>query len=300
MMMKKRKKISGWNDKIFSALLVILCTLLLVIVLYPLFFVCIASVSNPTAVGRGEVIFLPKDITFAGYKEIFENIDIWTGYINTIIYSVGGTVISLLVTLPAAYAMSRTDLKTRGLLMGFFTFTMFFNGGLIPTYLTVKQFRLDNTIWVMLIPFALNVYNMIIARTFFQNSLPPSLLEAAKLDGCSDFVFFRSIALPLSKAILAVIALYYLVGNWNSYFNAMIYLRDSKLYPLQLVLRQILIANQTSTGFSMDVGVDNTAAERAELIKYGVIVVSSLPVIILYPFLQKYFEKGVMIGSVKG
>jgi putative aldouronate transport system permease protein len=290
------------TDRMFSIGIFIVSALILLIIIYPLFFVCIASISNPAAVANGQVFFLPKDITFAGYKGIFKDQSIWTGYRNTLFYSFVGTAISLIVTLPTAYALSRKDFKPRGVLSAFFVFTMFFTGGLIPTYLTIKQFHMDNTIWAMLIPFSINVFNLIIARSFFQNSIPESLQEAAKLDGCNDFKFFMLIVLPLSKALLTVIGLYYLIGQWNSYFNAMIYLRNENLYPLQLILRRILIANQTmsSGGFSISIGEDNSAAERADLIKYGVIVVSSLPVIVLYPFVQKYFEKGVMIGSVKG
>jgi putative aldouronate transport system permease protein len=300
--MKSSAILESKTDRMFSIGIFIVSALILLIIIYPLFFVTIASISNPTAVANGQVFLLPKDITFAGYKEIFKDQSIWNGYRNTLFYSIVGTAISLILTLPAAYALSRKDFKPRGVLSAFFVFTMFFNGGLIPTYLTIKQFHMDNTIWAMLIPFSINVFNMIIARSFFHNSIPDSLQEAARLDGCSDFKFFMQIVLPLSKALLTVIGLYYLIGQWNSYFNAMIYLRNENLYPLQLILRRILIANQTmsSGGFSTNLGADNSAAERAELIKYGVIVVSSLPVIVLYPFVQKYFEKGVMLGSVKG
>ena len=207
----------------------------------------------------------------------------------------------MIFTISAAYVLSRKDFKVRSFFMFYFTFTMFFNGGLIPTYITVKNFGLDNSIWVMLLPFSVNVFNLIISRTYFQNSIPEELLEAAQLDGCNDFRFFFSIVLPISKAIITVIALYYMVGYWNEYFKALIYLRDNELFPLQLILRDILVRNQSfASGEVAGVSAEGNMQQRADLIKYGVIVISSVPIIILYPFVQKYFEKGVMIGSLKG
>ena len=237
-----------------------------------------------------------------GYGEILKDSRIWSGYRNTILYSVGGMMVSLFFTMPAAYALSRKDFKTRNVLMLIFTFTMFFNGGLIPTYLTVKKFQLDNTVWVMLLPFSVNVFNIILSRTYFQNNIPFELFEAAKMDGCSDIGFFVKIVLPLSRAILAVISLYYIVGYWNEYFKALMYLRDDKLYPLQMVLRDILVRNQAYSSGQLGAGAsaEGSVQQKADLVKYGVIVVSSLPIILLYPAIQKYFEKGVMIGSIKG
>jgi len=254
------------------------------------------------SVANGNVWLYPKGFTLMGYKEIMKDSRIWAGYRNTLIYAVGGMLISMLFTMPAAYALSRKDFKARGFLMLFFTFTMFFNGGLIPTYLTVKKFHLDNTIWVMLIPFSVNVYNIIISRTFFQNNIPSELLEAAILDGCSNIQFFVKVVLPLSKAILAVISLYYIVGYWNEYFKALMYLREDKLHPLQMVLRDILIRNQAYASGQLGSGAsaEGSVQQKADLVKYGVIVVSTLPIIIIYPLIQKYFEKGVMIGSLKG
>ncbi|KGA98636.1 ABC transporter permease [Alkalihalobacillus alcalophilus ATCC 27647 = CGMCC 1.3604] len=290
------------SDLFFKVMLALICTGLLIATLYPVYFVVIASISNPASVANGDVWLYPRNITFAGYQEILSDERIWRGLKNTLIYTIGGTLFSLLFTIPAGYALSRADFKPRKYLMIFFVFTMFFSGGLIPTYLTVQQFGLTNTIWVMLIPFSVNVFNLVITRVFFQTSIPKELLESAKLDGCSDFQFFIRIAIPLSKALLAVMMLYYAVGYWNEYMKALIYLNDSKLYPLQLVLRDILVMNQTfssgSGGAMMSTG-DVTAQQKGDLIKYGVIVVSSVPIIALFPFVQKYFEKGVMIGSLK-
>ena len=291
------------SDLFFRVMLAVISSILLIVILYPLYFVVIASISNPASVAAGDVWLYPRNITFAGYEAIFQDERIWNGLKNTVIYTFGGTFFSLLFTIPAAYALSRSDFKARNILMLFFVFTMFFNGGLIPTYITVRQFGLHNTIWAMLIPFSVNVFNLIIARVFFQTAIPKELLESAKLDGATDIQFFVKIVLPLSKAIIAVMFLYYSVGYWNEYMKALIYLNDTKLHPLQLVLREILVQNQafgSGGGAGGMVLGDTTAQQKADLIKYGVIVVSSLPMIILFPFVQKYFEEGVMIGSLKG
>ncbi len=252
-------------------------------------------------VANGQVVFWPKDISLFGYNEIFKNARIWLGYKNTIIYTVLGTVVNLLFTLPAAYALSRREFRPRRYIMLIFVFTMFFNGGLIPTYLLMSKIHMINTIWVFIIPFCVNVFNLIITRSFFENSIPVELFEAAALDGCSHFRFFSSIVLPLSKAIIAVISLYYMVGHWNNFFTALIYIQDDKLVPLQVVLRDILLVNQVfSTGTGMGGDTGGYAQQYADSVKYGVIIVSTLPIMIFYPFIQKYFEKGVMIGSVKG
>ena len=283
----------------FDFLIYFTCFFILAVVIYPLYFVVIASFSNPNLVMNGKVWLIPKGITFQGYAMIFQDMRIWTGYLNTFLYTGLGTLFSMFVTIPAAYALSRKDFMLKKPIMFYFVVTMFFNGGLIPTYVTIRNLGLDNTIWVMLIPFSLNTYNMIIAKTFFETSISNELLDSAKVDGCSNLKFFIHIVLPLSKAIIAVIALYYIVAKWNEYFTAMIYLRDSKLYPLQLILRDILVRNQA---FASGEGVQggDTAQQLANQIKYGVIIVSTLPVMLIYPFIQKYFEKGVMIGALKG
>lgn len=286
--------------KLFNLPLYLVGILLLLIVAYPLYFIVIASISDPAMVINGEVWIWPKKINLAGYEELFKVNRIWVGYRNTVLYAVVGTLVSMVVTVPVAYALSIKNLKIRKIAMLYFMFTMFFSGGLIPTYLIVAQLlHMDNSFWVMVIPFCLNVYNMIIMRTFFENSLPYELWEAAQLDGCSHARYLVRVAMPLSKAVLSVIVLYYVVGKWNEYFTALIYIRNDNLVPLQIVLRDILIQNEAFTGAEMG-AAGMEASKKANLIKYASIVVATLPMMILYPFLQKYFEKGVMIGAVKG
>ena len=294
------KKIKSKEDKIFDTVNFIFLTLICLAVLYPLYFVVIASISNPDLVYNGSVWLLPKEITFEGYKRIFSDPKIWLGYKNTIIYTVLGTAVQVSLTLMAAYALSRKDLYGKSFFMLMILFTMFFSGGLIPTYLVVKDLGMLNTMWAMIIPKAIAVWNLIVARSFFESSIPNELLEAGKIDGCSNTRFFLKIVLPLSKPIIAVMVLFYSVGNWNSYFDALIYLNDESLYPLQLILRNILIQNQLSVQMLSD--LDNLAAQQhvGEIIKYGVIIVAAIPLLIVYPFVQKYFVKGVLIGGVKG
>jgi putative aldouronate transport system permease protein len=288
------------EDKVFDMINIILVAIMVVLVVYPLYFIVIASISNPNMIYEGKVWFLPRDITFEGYQRIFSDSKIWLGYKNSIIYTFVGTIINVSFTLMAAYALSRKDLYGRNLIMFLFLFTMFFSGGLIPTYLVVKDLGLLNTMWALILPKAVAVWNVIVARTYFQTSIPDEMLEAAKMDGCSDAKFFWKIVLPLSKPIVAVMVLFYAVGHWNSYFDALIYLNNENLYPLQLILRNILIQNEASTQMMSD--LDSLAAKQriSELIKYGVIIVASIPLLILYPFVQKYFVKGVMIGGIKG
>jgi putative aldouronate transport system permease protein len=285
----------------FNVLLFVMCIFIFLAIAYPLYFVVIASFSDSTLVSTGKVLLLPKGTSLFGYKQIFQDSRIWIGYRNTIVYTVLGTFVNLLFTIPAAYVLSRPEFRARRPLMLFFVITLFFNGGLIPTYLLMKGLHLTNTMWVFILPFSVNVFNLIIARTFFETSLPQELYEAAAMDGCSHFTFFAKVALPLSKALISVIGLYYLVAHWNDFFTALIYIRTNELQPLQMILRDILLSNQV---FANGAGVGGDAggyAQRyADQIKYGVIIVSTLPILVLYPFLQKYFEKGVMIGSVKG
>lgn len=289
------------EDLIFDVLNFIILTFCVIAVLYPLYFVIIASISDPSAIYSGEVWLLPKKITFEGYQRIFRDNSIWVGYKNSLIYTVVGTAINIALTLTGAYALSRKDLPGRKFFMLFLTFTLFFSGGLIPTYLVIKDLGMLNSIWAMVIPNAISVINLIIARTFLENTIPDELLEAAVIDGCSDAQFFVKIILPLSKPIIAILVLYYGVGHWNSFFDALIYLRDDSLYPLQIILRNILVQNQVNTTqMAMDAASYAAQQRVAELIKYGVIIVASIPVLTLYPFLQKYFVKGTMIGAVKG
>ncbi|MEC0238504.1 carbohydrate ABC transporter permease [Paenibacillus dokdonensis] len=293
------------RDKLFLICNYIYVLLAFLVVFYPLVYMISASISDPKYVGSGEMWLWPKGITFDGYKRVFENSSIWTGYGNTILYTVVGTTINLVVTLPAAYALSRKDFVGRNFFMAMFMVTMFFGGGLVPTYLLIKQLGMINTMWAIVIPSAASIWNIIVSRTFFQSSIPKELQEAAQIDGCTNMRLFIKIILPLSMPIIAVMALFYGVGNWNSYFSALIYLNDSAKYPLQLVLRQILVLQEMAAqgGGAIDASTAaamNSKAEIAALVKYAVIIVATVPIIAIYPFLQRYFVQGVMIGSVKG
>ncbi|ACT00158.1 MULTISPECIES: carbohydrate ABC transporter permease [unclassified Paenibacillus] len=293
------------GDKIFLACNYLYVFLAFLIVFYPLVYMISASISDPKAVASGEMWLWPKGITLEGYKMVFKNTNIWIGYENTIIYTVVGTAINLFVTLPAAYALSRRDFVGRNFFMGMFMVTMFFSGGLIPTYLLVKELGMMNSMWAIVLPSAASIWNIIVSRTFFQSSIPKELQEAAQIDGCSNMRLFFRIILPLSLPIIAVMALFYGVGNWNSYFSALIYLNEAGKYPLQLVLRQILVLQEMGAqgGGAIDISsatAMNSKAEIAALVKYAVIIVATIPVIVIYPFLQRYFVQGVMIGSVKG
>ncbi len=297
---KAIKKIkSSRSDKFFDIGLIVIAIIGILVVAYPLYFIIVASISDPAAVGNGQTLLLPKNITLDGYRELFKTPQIWVGYRNTIIYTVLGTVIGLAVNIPVGYALSRKDLVGRKIITWFYMFTMFFSGGLIPTFLTVKDVGLYNSFWVMVLPFSVSVYNIIVAKAFFQSSLPEELWEAAKMDGCSNIRYFIQIVLPLSKAILAVIGLWTAVGMWNSYFNALIYLRDESLYPLQLILRNILITNQMQSAMGTGEAAQ-IALRNASLMRYAVIIISTAPIMCVYPFVQKHFNKGVMVGSIKG
>jgi putative aldouronate transport system permease protein len=299
-----KKKLASRDDKIVDLVVTVLNILILVIVAGPLIYVLSASISDPRLVASGEIYLWPKGLTLEGYSKILEYKPIWLGYRNTLFYATAGTAINLVVTLLAAYALSRKDLPGRNIFTIFFTVTMFFSGGLIPTYMVVRQLGLVNTVWSMLLLNAVSMWNVIIARTYFQSSIPDELKEAAFIDGCSNRKLFVSIILPLSKPIIAVLALFYAVGHWNAFFNALIYLSDMNLYPLQLFLRNILVMDQMldlmGGGDSEMIEQILRRLELKESMKFGIIVLSSLPVLILYPFLQKYFVKGVMIGAIKG
>lgn len=298
--LKNKNKIKDpLGDKIFYFCVYILLAALLVIVIYPVFFVVIASVSDPLYVNSGDLLFYPKGFTLVAYQKILEDSRIWQGYMNTIIYAVCGTIFGLAVSVPAGYALSRKDLPFRGILMGLLVFTMYFSGGLIPSYLVIQKLGLMNTRTLMIILGTVSVYNIILIRSFFSSSIPQELQESAEIDGCSNQRFFISIVLPLSKPILAVVALYIAVSQWNSFFGPMIYLSDSSKYPLQLVLREMLAATNVGTEITDPEALD-LLNKLAEVIKYGIIVVSTLPVVCIYPFIQKYFVKGVMIGALKG
>lgn len=280
-------------------LVIAVLLLITAIILYPLYFVLIASFSDPNLVNSGKVLFWPKGITWDGYERVFSYGRIWRAYLNTVIYLVLGTFISTIMTLSAGYALSRKDLKIRSFIMVLFTLTMFFNGGMIPRYLLVKNLGLTDTIWCMVLPNAVSIWNLIIARTFFSTNLPADLLEAAKMDGCNDLKYFFRIAVPLSSALTMVMILFYGVGIWNSYFDAMIFLKSQRLQPIQLILRDILLVNTTSNQMISDVSEQVARQKAGELLKYVIIIISSVPLLIIYPFLQKYFESGIMVGAVK-
>ena len=294
----KSRRPKSLQEKIFDVLVYGMAVLLILLIIYPLWFVIIASFSNPQDVATGAVWFWPKSWSLEGYKTLFAQTLIWRSYFNTILYTVAGTAFGLLVNIPVGYALSRRDLFGRKWISLLYVVPMFVTGGLIPIYLVTKNFGLLNTVWVMIVPFAVSPYNIIVARTFFQESIPNGLWEAAQVDGSSTFRYFFQIVLPLSKAILAVIGLWTAVGIWNSWFNALIYLTDQNLQPLQLILRQLLITNQTlqiqATG-----DVASQLRQTADMMKYAAIVVSTLPIMMVYPFLQKYFNQGVMVGAIK-
>ena len=287
------------GDRIFHGVMVFLSILTFIIILYPLWFVVIASISNSDLVNQGKVTILPVDIRFYGFQQILKDSRIWIGYRNTIFYVLVGTTLNMVMTMPAAYALSRPDFRARNPIMLYFVFTMYFSGGLVPTYMVINKLGLINTPWILVVMVAINTYNLIIARTFIQNTIPNDLYESAMLDGATHFRILWSIVLPLSKAIIAVEILYYAVFHWNDYFNALIYTSGADVQPLQMVLRRILLQNEAFA--SGNGGVQGGYAQSsADQVKYAVIIVSTVPILLVYPFVQKYFEKGVMIGAVKG
>lgn len=289
------------QDLVLDILITAFSILALIIAIYPLYFVLIASFSDPGMIAAGKIVLYPKGFTTSAYEFILREKNIWIGYRNTIFYTICSTFAGLAITIPGGYALSRKDFVGRNILMMLLTFTMFFNGGLIPTYITVSNLGLQNTRFILIILGSVSVFNIIVTRTFFASNIPDELLEAASIDGCGNFRFFFSIVVPLSKTIIAVIALYIAVWQWNSYFNALIYATNRQLLPLQLVMRELLIQGQgLASTDDLDAASIRYLMEISQLIKYGVIVVSTVPIICAYPFLQKYFEKGVMIGSVKG
>jgi len=294
MRMKKSK-----GEHIFDAILIVVSVLIFVVVAYPLYFVVIASFSNPEAVLGGKLSFWPVGFNIESYKMILDEPKIWLGYRNSIFYTILGTMINLILTTLAAFPLSRKDMPYRRLLTFIITFTMLFSGGMIPVYMVVRGLNITDTIWAMVIPNAIATYNMLVMKNYFQSSIPEELHEAAAIDGCGPFQSLLKVVLPLSRPILAVITLFYAVGHWNAFFNAIIYLRDQKLYPLQIVLREIMLQNSLEA-----VGGDMTGmyekVMRGETMKYAVIIVASVPVLLFYPLVQKYFTKGIMVGAIKG
>lgn len=287
------------TDRAFNVFNYVFLTIVALLVIYPLVFVLSASFSNPENVISGEMWLWPKEFTLDAYEKVFQNKDIINGFINTLKYTVFGTILNVIMTILAAYPLSRRDLKGRGFIMAFIVFTIFFSGGLIPTYLLIRDLGMLNTFWVMVIPNAVAVWNIIIMRTFFQ-SIPRELDESAMIDGAGNLRVLWSIVLPLSFPVIAVMVLFYSVGHWNSYFQALIYLQDQDKFPLQLILRQILIQGQTDDMIKATSESFLAQQLSVEGLKYAVLIVANLPMLMLYPFLQRYFVKGVMIGSLKG
>lgn len=287
------------GDRTFYAIVNAIVGVFMLIVLIPLVNIVASSFSSPGAVSSGKVLFWPVEFSLDGYKTVFQNKMIGTAYFNTFFYTVVGTMINLAMTMMAAYALARKNLPYKGFFMFLFTFTMLFSGGTIPNYMLIVNLKLYDTRWAMLLPGAISVYNMIIARTFIQN-IPNELYEAASIDGCSDARYFFSMVIPLSVTLLSVLTLYYAVAHWNSYFDAFLYLTNRRLYPLQIVLREILIANSINANEVVDDLTMSAKQGMADLLKFSLIIVSSLPVLVLYPFVKKYFLKGVMIGALKG
>ena len=302
-MMKTRRKHhpirDTLGDRLFYAGCYLITALFMLAVLYPLVYILSASFSSAEAITSGRMWLYPVDFSLVGYKYILKYDAIWLGYRNTLLYTFAGTLINVAMTMTCAYGLSRRGMRGRRFFTMLFTFTMIFSGGMIPNYLLMKDLRLLNTVWCMLLPGAISAYNLIVAKTFIENSIPGDLLEAARIDGCSDVRFFFSIVLPLSKAILAVLLLMYAAAHWNAYFNAFLYLTDKKLYPLQIFLRQILVQSNMSADM-LDPEAMAQMQTLQQILKYAVIVVSTAPMLCLYPFVQKYFRQGVMIGSIKG
>ena len=288
------------GDIVFFIISGLLLTCFFLIVLYPCIFVLSASFSSGSAVQAGKVWLFPVDFSLQGYELVFNTSSIWVGFKNSLFYTVVGTAINVSITMVCAYCLSRPDLPGRNGLSLFFAFTMFFAGGLIPNYLLLQKLGMINTRWAILIPGAMTAYNMIVARTFISSNIPRELMEAAQIDGCSDIRYFTDIVLPLSKAVIAVLVLFYGVAHWNSYFNALIYLHDRSLFPLTLFLREILAMGEIDPTAITDPDLQAMIEQYAAVIKYALIVVSMVPIMIIYPFVQKHFVKGVIIGSVKG
>ena len=290
-------------DRVFTAVVLLVVFFVLILTIYPVYYVIVASFSEPSTVNSGDILLYPIGFSLRAYDRVMKESRIFTGYLNTIIYTFSGVAFGLIMCLPAGYALSRKDLPLRGLFMAILVFTMYFSGGLIPIYIVIRNLGLMNTRWAIILLGGVSVYNIILIRTFFQNSIPTELLEAAFIDGCGNARFFLKIALPLSRAILSVIALYLAVGYWNGYYNAMLFLTDVKKWPLQLYLRELLSAVETAAMKQMeDVRGSSNAdvAYYSQTVKYAIIIVSSVPLFCLYPFIQNFFEKGVMIGSLKG
>ena len=288
------------TDKIFLMINDFILFLALIVVLLPVIYIVSSSFSSAEAVSTGRVLLWPVDFSLEGYKTVFEYRSIVSGFANTFFYTIVGTAINIVMTIAAAYPLSRRRLFGKNQIMFLFTFTMIFSGGLIPNYMLIMDLGMLNTRWAILLPGAIGVYNLIIARTFFQSNIPEELYEAASIDGCTHLFFLTRVVLPLSKPIIAVLILYYAVGHWNAYFNAFIYLSDQALFPLQIILREILVLNTVDSALIVDPQLAAAKQGLSDLLKYSLIVVSSVPFLIAYPFVSKHFVKGALTGAVKG
>lgn len=288
------------SDVVFDTVNTLLLSGFLMVLLYPLLYIVSSSFSDAGAVAAGKVWLWPVDFSLAGYETVFHYNTIWIGYRNSILYTVAGTAVNVVVTILAAYPLSRSDLKGNSLIMFFLAFTLLFSGGLIPTYILISKLHMIDTVWAMIVPGALSVWNVFITRAYYQSTIAKDMLNAARMDGCDDFTFLLKVVLPLSGAITAVNVLFYAVANWNAFMDPFLYLNDPALQPLQMVLRNILIINEIDTTRMVNVQLDQERQYLRELLKYSVIVVASIPMLILYPFVQRHFVKGVMIGGIKG
>ncbi len=298
---RRRSKVKmGRSDIVLYVIVTSIIVLILLAVIYPLIFVLSCSFSSGVAVSSGRVILWPVDVSLKGYRVVVSYKLFWTGFFNTVLYTVAGTALNLFLTILCAYPLSKRKLQGKRLYMAYFMITMFISGGLIPTYILHVKLGLYNNRLAIILSGGLSVYNMIIMRTFFRNSIPYELSEAAKMDGCSDFRYLLNVVLPLSKPIIAIITMYYAVAHWNSYYTEMIYLRNPKLYSLQQVMRNVLKASNINMKDITDPELIAEMSGLTDVMKYAMIVVAVIPILMVYPFIQKYFQKGVMIGSVKG
>ena len=305
--MRKTTAVSGTKVKLYRTLpdrILLGCVwammiFILLVILIPIIFIIASSFSSPSAVTAGKVFLWPVDFTLVGYSVIFQSPSIVRAFLNSVAYTVVGTIVSVTLTMLAGYPLSRTDLKIRGVVMFIFTVTMFFSGGMIPTYLVVSKLKLIDSFWAMILPSAMGVWNVILIKTYIQSSIPSEIFESAAIDGCSDWKYFINMVIPLAKPIIAVMVLLYAVGKWNDFFSALLYLNDVNKQPLQLLLRNILVQND-SIGMAMNLAQQMSRQELKTQLQYSLIIVSSVPVMLLYPFIQKYFVKGIMMGSIKG
>ncbi|MDR1972591.1 MAG: carbohydrate ABC transporter permease [Treponema sp.] len=298
--LRAKKNLATGGDRLFYLFNDLILFISFIIVAYPIIYIFSASFSSPSAVMSNRVFLLPVEPSLEGYKAVLRETKVWVGYANTVFYTIAGTLINITLTILCAYPLSRKDFIGRNFFMFIITFTMIFSGGMLPTYIVIKSLGMINTRWAMLLPSAISVYNVIITRTYYQTNISSELLDVALLDGCDNIRFLWKIVVPLSKPVTAVIVLFYAVAHWNAYFNAFIYLSNRQLFPLQLYLREILVQNQITADMIYDVELAAAKQGLADLLKYSLIIVASLPIWCMYPFIQKHFVKGIMVGAIKG